>query len=393
MVETRVEAQGEYDPTRGAEEGWGSARVRGVGSRADLKRFINYPYQKYRNDPHWVAPLRISEWERFNPKKNPFYAHARMDLFLAERNGEVVGRVAAIDDDLHNQTHGDNLAFFGFLEAADEAVAGALLTHVETWAKDLGRSALRGPANPSMNDGAGFQIDAFDTDPYVMMPSNPPEYPQYVEHLGYHKVKDLYAWMFDHHKSDFARLHRLAERTKKRYPLTVRTPDVKRHFEEELGVVKHFYNEVWENNWGFVKYTDAEFDQLAAELKLIVDPDVVIFLEIGGEVAGLALVLPNLNQVFKKMNGRLLPFGFAHYLNRKRIISEARLPILGVVPEHRRKGLELVLIDEVIKRTRAKGYMRGECSWILEDNSEMNKGIAAAGAELYKKYRIYQKEL
>ncbi len=388
MVETQVDKQ-----KRGVGEGQGGVQIRAVGSRSDLKRFIDYPYQKYKNDPHWVPPLRMSEWERFNPKKNPFYAHARMDLFLAERNGEMVGRVAAIDDDLHNKTHGDNLAFFGFFEAADEGAAGALLAHVEAWAGKLGRSALRGPMNPSLNDSAGFQIDAFDTDPYLMMTGNPPEYPRYVERAGFAKVKDLYAWMFDHYKSDFERLHRLAERVRKRYHPTVRTPDIKNHFEDELGIVKHFYNEVWEHNWGFVKYTDAEFDHLAAELKLIVDPDVVIFLELNGSVVGLALVLPNLNQVFKKMNGRLLPFGFVHYLNRKNIVSEARLPILGVVPEHRRKGLELVLIDEVIKRTRAKGYMRGECSWILENNDEMNKGIAAAGAELYKKYRIYQKEL
>ena len=364
-----------------------------VTSRRDLRRFIDYPYQKYKDDPHWVPPLRMSEWERFNPKKNPFYEHARMDLFLAERKGEVVGRIAAIDDELHNQTHGDNLAFFGFFEAADEEVAQVLLNHVEAWAKNLGRNALRGPANPSMNDGAGFQLDAFDTDPYVMMPSNPSEYPRYVERSGYHKAKDLYAWMFDHYQSDFERLHRLAERVRKRYHPVARTPDIKKHFEAELATVKHFYNEVWEHNWGFVKYTDAEFDHLAAELKLIVDPDVVIFLELNGETVGLALVLPNLNQVFKKMNGRLLPFGFIHYLNRAKIIGEARLPILGVVPEHRRKGLELVLIDEVIQRTRAKGYMRGECSWILENNDEMNKGIAAAGAELYKTYRIYQKSL
>ena len=365
-----------------------------VTSSRDLRRFIDYPYQKYKDDPHWVPPLRMGEREKFNPDKNPFFEHARMDLFLAERGGEVVGRIAAIDDDLHNRTHGDNLAFFGFFEAADEEVALDLLNHVEVWAKDRGRNALRGPANPSMNDGAGFQIDAFDTDPYVMMPSNPSEYPRYVERAGYSKAKDLYAWMFDHYESDFERLHRLAERSRKRYPrLSARTPDVKRNFEKELGVVKHFYNEVWEDNWGFVKYTDAEFDHLAGELKLIVDPDVVIFLELDGKVIGLALVLPNLNQVFKKMNGRLLPFGFVHYLNRKRILSEARLPILGVVPEHRHKGLELVLIDEVITRTRAKGYMRGECSWILEDNEGMNKGIAAAGADLYKTYRIYQKAL
>ena len=367
--------------------------VRPVQTRADLTAFIELPYRKYRGEPNWVPPLRISEKETFNPKKNPFFEHARMDLFLAERGAEVVGRVAGIDDDLHNQTHGDNLAFFGFFEAADEEVAAALFEHVEAWATLLGRDKVRGPANPSMNDGAGFQIDAFDTKPYVMMPSNPPDYPRYVERAGYCKAKDLYAWMFDHYQSDFERLHRLAERTRRRYDFTTRTPDIKNNFGAELAIVKRFYNTVWENNWGFVKYTEAEFDRLAAELKLIADPDVIIFLEKEGEVIGLALVLPNLNQVFKKMNGRLLPFGFVHYLNRVNIISEARLPILGVVPEHRRKGLELVLIDEVIKRTRAKGYMRGECSWILEDNDDMNKGIQAAGAELYKRYRIYEKKL
>lgn len=335
----------------------------------------------------------MSERERFDPKKNPFYQHAVVELFLAERGGRAVGRVAAIDDDNHNATHNDNLAFFGFFEAEDEAVAQALFTTVETWATDRGRSAVRGPVNPSMNDGSGFQLDAFDTDPFIMMPVSPPAYPHYAEAAGYTKVKDLYAWLFDHHQSDFERLHRLADRSRKRYPLTVRTPDLKHDFDAELGVLKHFYNEVWENNWGFVRYTEAEFDHLAAELKLIVDPDVVIFLELGGQIAGLALVLPDANQVFKKMNGRLLPFGFIHYLNRKRIITQARLPILGVVPEHRRKGLELVLIDEVIRRTRAKGYMRGECSWILEDNDEMNKGIAAAGATLYKTYRLFQKSL
>ena len=368
-------------------------QIRQVSGKRELNEFIGYPYELYKGDPHWVPPLRMSEHERFDPKKNPFYQHAVVELFLAERSGRVVGRVAAIDDDNHNATHHDNLAFFGFFEAEDEAVAQELFKTVEAWAKAKGRSAVRGPVNPSMNDGSGFQLDAFDTDPYVMMPASPPAYPHYAEAAGYTKVKDLYAWLFDHYESDFARLHRLAERARKRYPFTIRTPDLKHNFDGELGVLKHFYNEVWENNWGFVRYTEAEFDHLAAELKLIIDPEIVVFLELGGQVAGLALTLPDANQVFKKMNGRLLPFGFIHYLNRKRLIKQARLPILGVVPEHRNKGLELVLIDEVIRRTRAKGYMRGECSWILEDNDGINKGIAATGATLYKTYRLYQKSL
>jgi len=373
--------------------GTAAVEISRVSGKRDLERFIGYPYALYKNDPHWVPPLLMSERERFDPNKNPFYQHAVVDLFLAERGGRVVGRVAAIDDDNHNATHGDNLAFFGFFEAEDEGVAQALFATVEMWAKDRGRSAVRGPVNPSMNDGSGFQLDAFDTDPFVMMPASLPAYPHYAEAAGYTKVKDLYAWLFDHYESDFSRLHRLAERARKRYSFTIRTPDLKHNFEAELGVLKHFYNEVWENNWGFVRYTEAEFDHLAAELKLIIDPEIVLFLELGGQVAGLALTLPDANQVFKKMNGRLLPFGFIHYLNRKRIIKQARLPILGVIPEHRNKGLELVLIDEVIRRTREKGYMRGECSWILEDNDGINKGIAATGATVYKTYRLFQKTL
>ena len=369
-----------------------SVRVVRVQDKRDKARFIGLPYTLYRGDPHWVPPLRIAEKERFDPRKNPFYQHAVVELFLAERSGRVVGRVAAIDDDLHNATHGDNLAFFGFFEAVDGEVAAALFRAVEAWARARDRSAVRGPANPSMNDGSGFQLDAYDTDPYLMTPSNPPDYPRYAEAAGYRKAKDLYAWFFDHRTADVERLERLAARVEKRYRPTVRTADMKR-FDDELNIVKQLYNGAWEENWGFVKYTEAEFDALGRELKLVVDPDIVVFLELGGEVVGLSLALPDANQVFKKMNGRLLPFGWTYYLRRKQIIDQARLPILGVVKEHRNKGLELVLIYETLKRSKAKGYMQGECSWILEDNDAMNKGIAATGATLYKTYRLYQKSL
>lgn len=366
--------------------------VRQVKVKRDLERFINYPYKLYRNDPHWVPPLRMAEHERFNPKKNPFYRHAVIDLFLAERDGWVVGRVAGIDDSNHNATHGDNLAFFGFFEAEDEAVAGELFRTVEVWARARGRNILRGPANPSMNDGSGFQLSAFDTDPYLMMPANPPAYPRYAEAAGFAKVKDLYAWFFDHRTADTERLARLAARVEKRYAPTVRAADMER-FDAELATLKRLYNEAWEENWGFVRYTDAEFDALGRELKLIVDPDVALFIELDGKAVGVALSLPDANQLFKRMNGRLLPFGWVHLLRRKRIINQARLPILGVVKEHRNKGLELVLMSETAKRSLAKGYLQGECSWILEDNDAINKSIAAAGATLYKTYRLYQKAL
>jgi GNAT superfamily N-acetyltransferase len=368
--------------------------IRSVRSSGDLKRFIRHPFEKYRSDPHWVPPLLIDERQEFNPKKNPFFEHARMELFLAERNGEVLGRVAAIDDSLHNRAHDDNIAFFGFFEASDQATAEALLYHVEGWARLLGRDSVRGPMNPSLNDGAGFQIDAFGSDPYVMMPYNPPEYPRYAEAAGYRKVKDLYAWMFDTSWGAPERISRLAQRVRQRHDdLVVRPANMKR-FRAELETLKRIYSEeAWGETWGFVGYTDAEFDRLASELRLIADPDIVLFAELRGQTAGVIVGLPDANQLFKRMRGKLFPFGVFHFLNRKSIIDQMRVPILGLMPEYRNRGLDLVLMHEIYERGMAKGYKRAELSWVLEDNQAINHAFEVGGAKLYKTYRIYQKEI
>ncbi|UCH27420.1 MAG: GNAT family N-acetyltransferase [Trueperaceae bacterium] len=364
-----------------------------VASRRDQKRFIEYPYRKYRGLDVWVPPLVMGEREKFDPKRNPFFEHARISQYLAIRAGEVVGRIAAIDDDNHNRTHNDNLLFFGFFEAEDEACAHQLLATVEKEAVSLGRQAVRGPTNPSMNDGAGFQIDGFDTPPYVMMPQNPPEYPAFVESAGYQKVKDLFAWHFDVAKGPTDRLLRLAKRVKERYKPLIRPADM-RNFRREIDILKTFYNSVWEKNWGFVKYTDKEFEHMAKDLKLIVDPELVLFVEVDGDLAGLCLTIPDINQVLIRFNGRLFPFGIFHLLNRKKTIDRARLAVLGVLPEFRNKGLELVLMDEVSRRAKERGIRAGECSWILEDNTSMNRAIEASEvATLYKTYRLYQKPL
>jgi GNAT superfamily N-acetyltransferase len=367
--------------------------VRPAATRADRRRFIKYPFARYSGDPHWVPPLLISEREQFDPRKNPFYEHARMDLFLAWRDGEVVGRAAAIDDDNHNRTHHDNLLYFGFFEARDGEAAGALLDRVERAGRELGREAVRGPVNPSLNHSAGLQVDAFDSDPYVMMPYNPPEYPGYIEQSGYRKVKDLYAWIFEREQMMGIRLERLAARVRKRHgALVIRTVDMKR-WDEDLTRVKDLYNRAWERNWGFVRYTDAEFDHLAREFKMILDPELVALAEVDGELAGVTVVLPDANQIFKRMRGRLLPFGIFYFLMRGRIIDRLRLPILGVVPEHRNKGFELAMVYELYERAIAKGYRRCEASWTLENNRPVNHMLEAAGARHYKTYRIYQKEL
>jgi GNAT superfamily N-acetyltransferase len=370
----------------------GPTRIQAVGSRADLKRFIKYPFARYRHDPHWVPPLLVSEREQFDPGKNPFYEHARLNLFLAERDGKTVGRIAAIDDDNHNQTHDDNLLFFGFFEAEDEEAGKVLLARVEERAQKLGREVIRGPANPSMNHSAGLLIDAFDSDPFVMMPYNPPEYPRYVEAFGYGKAKDLYAWIFDR-GWEVKKIGRLAERIRKRHSdLVIRPVDMKR-WDEELERFRDLYNRSWERNWGFVRYTDAEFDHLAKEFKMILDPELVALAEVGGELAGITVLLPDANQVLKRMRGRLLPFGIFYFLGRNRIIDQLRLPILGVAPEYRDRGFELAMIHELYERVLARGYQRCEASWTLEDNRAMNHVIEAGGAKHYKTYRVYQKEL
>jgi GNAT superfamily N-acetyltransferase len=367
--------------------------VQQVASRRDQRRFIEYPYIKYRQLDLWVPPLLMSEWERFNLKKNPFFEHARMTQYLALRAGKVVGRIAAIDDDNHNDTHHDNVLFFGFFEAENEECAHRLLAAVEEVAASLGRQAVRGPTNPSMNDGAGFQINGFDTPPYVMMPQNPPEYPGFVETAGYRKVKDLFAWNFDVARGASERLLRLARRVKERYKPEIRPADMRR-YRREIDILKNFYNSVWEKNWGFVKYTDAEFEHMAKELKLVIDPELVLFMEVNGDLVGLCLTIPDINQVLRRFNGRLLPFGIFHLLNRRRTIDRARLAVLGVLPEYRNKGFELVLMEEVSRRARERGIREGECSWILEDNAPMNKAIEASeAATLYKTYRLYQKTL
>jgi GNAT superfamily N-acetyltransferase len=371
-----------------------SVTTRQVSTKTDLSRFISYPYKKYTNDPLWVPPLRMDEWDKFNPKKNPFYEHARMELFLAERNSKVVGRVAAIDNDAHNTVYkGDNLAFFGFFEAEDQGAATALFKAVETYAKSVGRSHVRGPVNPSMDDGAGFQLNGYNTMPYLMMIQNPPEYPKFAEAAGYSKIKDLYAFRLQSSIGISDRLKKLAERVRKRMDFTIRPLNM-RDYDNEVQRVLDFYNEEWESNWGHIKYTDKQAKLLAKQLKLIVDPELILFMEMGGKIIGVGMGFPDANQMLKKIkDGRLIPYGILPFLNKRKIINRTRMTILGVRKPYRNKGLELVLIDEFARRAVARGYLECECSWELEDNEAINKGIIAAGGELYKTYRMYQKNL
>jgi hypothetical protein len=363
-----------------------------AASRPLLREFVELPYSMYPRSSHWVPPLRRDEYRRFSPRHNPFLEHATITPLLARANGQTVGRVAAIEDRLHNDAHAERTVWFGFLEARDSATAAALLGAVEKWGRDRGANAVRGPANPSLNESVGLLVDGFDEDPYLLMPFNPPQYASFLERSGYRKVKDLFAWTIDLTVPLGDRVDRVARRAARRHAIGIRPADL-RAFERDLAFVQEIYRAAWSNNWGFVAPTEAEIRQLAKELRPVLDPEILLIAEIAGRPVGCALAFPDFNQVLKRMNGRLLPFGLVHFLRRRSIVSQARVALLGVLPEYHRSGLYPLLVAELHRRGAARGYRRAELSWTLEDNVAINAGIEAAGGRHYKTYRVYEKPL
>jgi hypothetical protein len=365
-------------------------KISPVRTEKDKMRFIKLLWKIYKGDPYWVPPLLIDRKKIIDTKKNPFFEHAEIELFLAERNGELVGRIAAIKNDLHNQTHNDNVGFFGFFECInDQDVANALFDAAKAWLKSKGFDTMRGPANPSSNDEWGMLLDGFEDEPRIMMTYNPKYYLDLCENYGLHKIKDLYAWKLDSDKVIASgKLKRVQELAKQRSGIKITQLDMKQ-FDKELEKVKYVYNKAWAPNWGFVPMTAAELDAMAKDLKQLVEPKFVLFGEINNQLIGFALVLPDYNYIFKSMNGRLFPFGFLKLFTQKKNIKWARVITLGIIPEFQKRGLDAVFYWEIVNRTREWGIKFGEASWILEDNDMMNRGAVVMNSELYKKYRLY----
>jgi len=369
-----------------------SVSVRPVEGRGDFARFINHPYHRHANDAHWVPPLRWGERERLTARHNPFFDHADVALFLAWRGDRVAGRIAAIDDRLHLETHCDNTAMFGFFEADDATTAASLLETAEAWARARGRGCLRGPINPSLNDHAGLLIDGFDTDPMILMPHNPREYAAFIEAAGYQKAKDLYAWIYDVAREPVA-MARAARHLKNRRGVTIRPFNV-REFQRESARLRELYNAAWERNWGFTPPTPREFARLAKEMKPILDPRIALCAEIDGRMIACVVAIPDVNQALKGTGGTLFPTGLIRLLRRRRYIDQARVLLVGIDPQFRRSfGIFPLLMVEVHQHAKAAGYKRLEFSWTLEDNSDVNGPAEAVGSVRYRTYRIYQKGL
>jgi GNAT superfamily N-acetyltransferase len=362
--------------------------------RAARRRFLRVAHHIYGDDPHWVAPL-VSEGDRVLEPANPFFQHARMQLWVARREGRDVGRIAGIVDATHNAVHGERTAHFGFLECIDDAgVATALFEVATAWARSAGCDRLVGPMNPSINDECGLLIEGFDAPPVLMMTYHPPYLRGLVEAAGFTKAKDLIAYHLDLAQTPVARLERLAAAFRRRHPhITVR-PVTKATVSTDVPKLKQVFNEAWEKNWGAVPLTDGEINLLAARLLPLVIEGLVWIAEVDGEVAGFLLAVPDVNEVLRPLRGRLVSPGLWRalpYLLGWKQPRLFRVVALGTRREYRGRGLETVMFAESQRRAVALGFAGCEASWILEDNVPVRRLLAAFAARPYKTYRVYER--
>jgi GNAT superfamily N-acetyltransferase len=368
----------------------GDVEIVAVQDKQSLAQFVDLPYRLYRHHPYWVPPLRMAQKELLNTRKHPFYEHAELQCFVARRDGEVCGRVAAIVDRSHNEFHHEEAGFFGFFESRDDLeVARAVLEAARTWLLQRGAKVIRGPMNPSMNYECGMLVEGFDSPPNVMMPYNSPSYPRMLEAIGLRKAKDLLAYWSTPSEVNGAKVERVARRAAGSQGVAVRTINM-RKFADEVEMLWKLYNATWADNWGFVPMTRAEFLHEAAEMKQILNPDLVLIGEVEGRAVGFALALPNINLALKHAGGNLFPLGLFKILYHQRLIKELRVVALGVVEEYRTLGVAAGFYAELIRNARRMGYGLSEMSWILEDNILMNRSLKTMGAKKYKTYRIYE---
>lgn len=375
-----------------------SISIEPVRSSADRDAFLELPYRVYRGDASWVAPLLMERRDFLDTAKNPFFKHAPHELFLARRRGEVVGRIAAVEDKNYNAFHGTRLGYFGMYEAIDDpAVAWALFDTARAWVRARGLVSMLGPFNLSSNHEMGLLVEGFDSPPVVMMTYNPRYYVRHFEEvLGLRKSKDLWAWWLAANVDPPEKVVRIAEKVRAKEGIVVRPIDIK-DFKNEVRRVKEIYNAAWERNWGFVPFTDEEFDHSAKDMKQIVVPELVLMAEVGGEPVAFSMTLPDVNQALIHVRGRLttmgLPLGLARFLYWSRRIDQLRLVILGIKEKYRKRGLDAILYLDTLRAARRLGYKGGEISWTLEDNVLVNRAIEMMGGRRYKTYRMYEAEV
>ncbi len=368
--------------------------IKKVSTSKDLAGFIDFPHHLYKDDVNYVPELFIAQRDLLDVKKHPFFKHSKLNLFVAMRDNKIVGRIAAIRNNNHLKYYSNSKdGFWGFFDVInDYAVAEKLFDTVSAWVKSEGLTTVIGPVNYSTNETCGVLVQGFDSPPVVMMTYNKDYYPEFIEKYGYRKKMDLIAY---HLKTDELSdrtvnlVARLEDRLKLR-GITIRTVNIK-EFQKEVQKIKEIYNSAWDKNWGFVPMTDEEFEVMAKDMKMILDPDFCYLAEHNGKPVGFSLAIPDMNQVFITIKkGRLLPTGLFKLLFNKGKVNKMRVITLGVVEEYRKMGIEASFYARNIITARKKNIVSAEAGWILETNEMMNKALLNINAEPYKKYRMYE---
>lgn len=361
-------------------------------SENELDCFINFPFELYQNNPYWVGELK-ADTRRLIVADNPFWKNGKRALFMAYQNEKPVGRLMALINGAHNEYYQEKLGFFGFFDCINDAeVSAALFQTGEKWLKDQGMTAVRGPANPSSNHVYGLLVDGFDSMPAIMMPYNLPYYAELIEKAGFQKAKDLLAF-YRHRNDKFSeRFLKVCDRCERHQKVTLRRLNLKK-IEQEAEAIRQIYNAAWAQNWGFVPLGKEEMAQIVAELKPILRIEGTCVLEVEGKPAGFYICIPNMNHVLKILRGSLKnPWRVVKALWAWKHIKDARLIMLGVLPEFRQRGIDLILIKHIVDHGVAV-WDEAELSWVLEDNAGMIRGIEECGCHPYKRYRVYQKDL
>ena len=370
-----------------------------VQSKTDFKRFIELPWQIYdpTQYPKWIPPLRLMVMDGLDTKKNPFYKRAAREMFLAVRDDRVVGRIAAIENKSHNEFHEDRVGFFGFFEAFnDQEAANALFNAAGEWLAARGLDTMRGPMSPSTNHEVGLLVSGYEHDPTIMTAWNPSYYHELCVGAGFVKAKDLLAYQLPMRDPNFDLPERFSQHAKRaitRSNLVFRDIELKK-FMSELELCWDIYNAAWEKNWGFIPMSKEEFIYMAKEMKALIVPQFAFMAEIDGVPAGFMLVLPDFNQIFKRIpNGKLLPTGLFKLLLGKKSLKGFRVLLLGVKPEFRSRSIFQLFVHEVFRRGRAYGATDVELSWILEDNHLMTQPMEAIKAPEYRRWRVYDRAI
>ena len=374
----------------------GGLRIVPIAGRQLIDRFINVPWSLYRNDPCWVPPL-ILERRWHLSAKNPYFEHADFQAWIACRGDRVVGRISAQVDRLHLQQYQDATGFFGLLESEDDAETFQGLFEVaEEWLRQKSMQHIRGPFSLSINDECGLLVEGFDSPPPIMLGHALPYYQLRVEERGYCKEQDLLAYRAHPDIPPPQHLEALTRRAGARVKVRAMRRD---HFREDLEIIRDIFEDAWSENWGFIPFTPAEFTELGKSLKFLVDFESARIAEIDGEPAAMIVMFPNLNEIIMDLNGRLLPFGWLKLLWRLKVVGakSARIPLMGVRRRYQgsRMGatLAMMVISPLHERARKQGIKEVDMSWILEQNQGMRNIIETVGCDLYKRYRIYQKDL